>query len=143
MLVFFSVLVIAVYPILATECNGQATCVSLTDCNHYVDFLGTMQKPLKASVVHFLRSQHCGFRNGYPRVCCAPMPKGLKIFDDAKVGPSFDVVVSTAPPNAMPVPHFQRKRKKHKKFYSKSEDLLDFDLFRRRRSPNGVNVEIR
>lgn len=43
-----------------------------------MDLITAHDKPLRPSVVVFLRSQECGFRAGYPRVCCTTVPKGLQ-----------------------------------------------------------------
>lgn len=44
-----------------------------------MDLLHLLEKPLKPSVVDFLRSQQCGFEDGFPKVCCASMPKTIPI----------------------------------------------------------------
>lgn len=43
-----------------------------------------MEKPLQNSFVIFLRSQQCGFENGYPKVCCNSPHKKLEIVNRMK-----------------------------------------------------------
>lgn len=47
-----------------------------------MDIINGLQKPLKPSVVEFLRSQQCGFESGFPKVCCSGLPKRLRVFKD-------------------------------------------------------------
>lgn len=46
-----------------------------------MSLIDTLQKPLKPSVVQFLRAQQCGFHDGYPMICCGVLPKTLNIFN--------------------------------------------------------------
>lgn len=52
-----------------------------------MDLVRSMGKPLQSSVVAFLRSQECGFDQGYPMVCCSMLPKAFQLLKLAKPYP--------------------------------------------------------
>lgn len=56
------------------SCEKQSECTILKDCEPFMNFIKSMEKPLQPTVVHFLRSQECGFDKGYPMVCCFVLP---------------------------------------------------------------------
>lgn len=52
-------------------CKNHADCINLRDCEPYLHLVKSMEKPLHPAIVEFLRSQECGFDQGYPLVCCS------------------------------------------------------------------------
>nr|CAI5841972.1 unnamed protein product [Callosobruchus analis] len=53
-------------------------CTVLRDCTSYMSVISTLEKPLSAPLVSYLRSQQCGFYKGFPKVCCSDLPKDIK-----------------------------------------------------------------
>nr|CAH7731241.1 unnamed protein product [Callosobruchus chinensis] len=53
-------------------------CTVLRDCTSYMSVISTLEKPLSAPLVSYLRSQQCGFYKGFPKVCCSDLPKNIK-----------------------------------------------------------------
>lgn len=41
-------------------------------------------KPLQHSIVEFVRSQECGFDEGYPMVCCSMLANGVRFLKHSK-----------------------------------------------------------
>lgn len=60
-------------------CRISSKCMILPNCSPFMDLLHMLAKPLKPSVVDFLRSQQCGFERGFPKVCCQSLPKTIPI----------------------------------------------------------------
>lgn len=110
-------------------------------------------KPLKPSIVAFLRAQQCGFDNGFPRVCCRTMPKELRVMTytttTRKIGTS-SATTTTSPTVTAEKPSSSQKNLKvlSNEFHQViMDDFFDYDLFRRRRgaksSKSNVDIEIR
>lgn len=99
-----------------------------------MDLLYASERPLKRSVVDFLRSQQCGFENPYPKVCCAPLPKTIPIYNSKKVS----VSVSSAPQRTLTTTQKPVKKKKiekkkidlEKAFEKFYDDVYMFDVLR-------------
>lgn len=70
--------------ILENQTCKTSSCIILKDCNPYMNLIASMEKPLGRSVVAFLRSQECGFQDGYPKVCCTIIPNNLKTVKQAR-----------------------------------------------------------
>lgn len=120
-----------------------------------MDLLHLLEKPLKPSVVDFLRSQQCGFESGFPKVCCASLPKTIPILTNNPKKVSINVSAVIEYPdgsnqNAMTVFTTAITPSSHKKDQAKRvdmneamekllEDLSLFDLLRKKRN----NIEIR
>ncbi|CAH1963256.1 unnamed protein product [Acanthoscelides obtectus] len=60
------------------QCDSRDNCTVLRDCTSYMDVISTLEKPLSAPIVSYLRSQQCGFEMGFPKVCCSELPKNIK-----------------------------------------------------------------
>ncbi|XP_028145593.1 uncharacterized protein LOC114339160 [Diabrotica virgifera virgifera] len=54
-------------------------CMMLKRCPSFMQFIAGVEKPLTPVVVDFLRSQQCGFEEGFPMVCCRELPRNLRI----------------------------------------------------------------
>lgn len=68
-------------------CQRQSDCVILKDCDPYRNLIDSMEKPLQPAIVDFLRSQECGFAQGYPMVCCSVFPKLFHALKNAQSHP--------------------------------------------------------
>lgn len=141
-----------------------------------MDLISGLKKPLKNSVVIFLRSQQCGFEEGFPKVCCAVLPKTLPVLkgkstttekptarpkrvfinlsavieqgqdtdqnkEDVKVWELFDVKHTSSNSDTSKSDIRTKNTTINNlalmKFY---EDLSTFDLFRRRRDNNYIEI---
>lgn len=60
-------------------------------------FINSIEKPLKPTVVKFLRNQECGFEKGYPKVCCGKVPRNLRVLKHYRLNPRVPVNVLSAP----------------------------------------------
>lgn len=60
-------------------CSTNTTCTILPSCISFMELIDGLQKPLKPSVVQFLRSQECGFEKGYAKVCCFHLSQKLYV----------------------------------------------------------------
>ncbi|XP_056634747.1 uncharacterized protein LOC130443887 [Diorhabda sublineata] len=56
----------------------DSQCISLKYCTPVLQFLNTVQKPLDACIVNYLRNEQCGFEEGFPKICCKSIPKYLR-----------------------------------------------------------------
>lgn len=44
-----------------------------------MNLIVNLDKPLHPNIITFLKAQQCGFKNGYPNVCCKLLPSPLRV----------------------------------------------------------------
>lgn len=126
-----------------------------------MELIDKSEKPLKPIIVDFLKSQHCDFQNGYPKVCCGKLPKKLQEYvkqlkDPIKKntgGKSTTTTTTTATTSTsepcipkMSPSSIESERIRQEKIDELNKaflnsGLFDFDLFRRRHSD--IEIEVR
>ncbi|CAH0551213.1 unnamed protein product [Brassicogethes aeneus] len=154
-------------------CRSQSKCLKLHECQPYMDLLKNLGKPLKLSVVEFLRAQQCGFEEFEPKVCCTKLPKSLKILKNSrpsvnsgrlnklmvkKIEQSFLITITSTSTTVRPGTTKRRnllteeERRKKTEAINKTFSLNfvdfsnDYDLFRRRKRSgdnNLLDIEVR
>ncbi|KAK9884149.1 hypothetical protein WA026_005100 [Henosepilachna vigintioctopunctata] len=152
------------YPvILATKrCSKDMSCVGLMSCKPYTSHVKDRSKPLSLFFVRFLRSNHCGFSYGYPKVCCGEIPKSIIDGDILKHKPyeiikkqlseidnEFWETIETKFPTARP----EKERKVYENVFPETPNFYMTDIFgtsnivrRNKRHPtskNKLDIEIR
>lgn len=119
-----------------------------------------MGKPLQPLFVEFLRDQQCGFQEDYPTVCCSLLPKNLKLLKRVTADSSLhlfkthnkfsstdpDLSATAKPPKPIRSENIDEKIDAINKKFD-VDDFFDFtgtfDLLRRRRFTNDLDIQIR
>lgn len=97
----------------------------LPECKPFMDLIYELEKPLKVSVIKFLRSQECGFDKGFPKVCCAPLPKTAPFLTDNPT----EVSVGNRQSSSSPQTTWATTQKPVKEVEQMNHDLEAFDEF--------------
>lgn len=119
--------------------------MGIRDCEPVMNLLNELEKPLRSSVVEFLKAQQCGLLNGIPKVCCGPFPKNLT----TKLKQTSDQIYSRLKINTVTKRISEEEKRRREEILNRVLilDHLDdgFDLFRRRKRDKNdqLDIEIR
>ncbi|CAG9860069.1 unnamed protein product [Phyllotreta striolata] len=56
--------------ILISNCEARCNCQPLKQCPTFVNYLRSLPRPLQTDTVSYIRSQKCGYQDGFPKICC-------------------------------------------------------------------------
>lgn len=85
------------FGLISDTCKQTSKCLSLKNCKPFIKLLDGLKKPLKPSIIAFLRAQQCGFENGFPKVCCRTMPKELRVMNYTTTTTTITKIIPTNP----------------------------------------------